>query len=70
MLREDPRLSALIRTFEEAGCRYIAQSLSEAVKSTLTPEGSTASELALTATAKRDWEAAERALSEYQLSGL
>ncbi len=70
MPTEDARLNALLSTFKAAGCQYIAQSLAEAVKSTLTAGDSTATEIAATAAAKANWDAAEKALTEYQASAL
>ena len=68
MLPESFHLAGLIRTFEVTGQRYIARSLAEAMKSTRTAEGSTASDIAETAAAKADWDAAEQALTEYEVS--
>ena len=67
-MHDDPHLAGLISLFAAAGNRYIAQSFAEALKSIQTAEGSTAGELAETAAAKSDWDAAEKALTEYQLS--
>ena len=64
----DVRHSELIATFEATGCTYIAQGLVEGLASTLTASSSCASELAKTAAAKAKWDAAERALTEYQAS--
>ena len=66
MAPQDAHLTHLIETFNTAGCRYVAQSLAEAVNSTLSAEGSAACEIAETAAAKADWDAAELALTDYQ----
>ena len=63
-MHSDPHLAGLIRAFEATGNRYIAQSFAEAMRSTQTAEGSTASELAETAAAKADWDAAEQVPGE------
>jgi hypothetical protein len=70
MMPRDARLAELLHTFEITGNRYIAKSLAEALKSTNTAEGSTASEIADVAAAKASWTAAEKALAAYQAATL
>ena len=70
LLRDHARLAELLHTFEITGNRYIAKSLAEALKSTITAEGSTASEIAGVAAAKASWTAAEKALAAYQATTL
>ena len=67
MPSQDARLNELLRAFESTGREYIAQSLAVAVKSTLSAGRSPASEIAATTVAKANWDAAEKALTKYQL---
>jgi hypothetical protein len=62
----DARLADLVQTLEAAVRNYVALGLADSFKATNTVEGSTASEIAQTAVARTHWEAAEKALSDYQ----
>jgi hypothetical protein len=66
MLPDDSRLAELTRMLKASRRQYLALGMADEFKSTNTAEGSTASELAQTAAAKKDWESAKKALAEYQ----
>jgi len=66
----DARLADLVQTLEATGRQYRALGLADSFKATNTVEGSTAGEIAQTAAARTNWEAAEKALSDYQASTL
>jgi hypothetical protein len=59
-------LTDLIKTCDNTGRRYIALSLANALKATVTANGATNREMAQAAAAKVEWEDAEWALSHYQ----
>lgn len=68
MPMDDRRLAQLIEALEATGRRYVALGFADAFKAANTVEGSTAGEREQTARAKSDWEAADRALSDYRKS--